>query len=274
MSYSTLMVHLDLEGPNETLLRIAGDLATRFDANVIGTASAGITPPLYFAEGAGATEALEMERAWLEGQLKERHDEFQRVLHAMSGRLEWRSALERPSEFVARNARAADLVIVGTRSGRGESMREIDVGETAIRAGRPILFVPAGASWLKLSTVVVAWKDTREARRAINDALPLLHLAREVVVVELLDKAADQKAAQARVDDVKRWLNRRGINASSISTRALIGVTGQLSIMAQDEGADIIVAGAYGHTRFQEWLFGGVTRELLAQQKHCVLLSN
>jgi nucleotide-binding universal stress UspA family protein len=95
-----------------------------------------------------------------------------------------------------------------------------------------------------------------------------------VIVVELLDKAADQQAAQARVDDVKRWLNRRGINASSISTRALIGVTGQLSIMAQDEGADIIVAGAYGHTRFQEWLFGGVTRELLAQQKHCVLLSN
>jgi nucleotide-binding universal stress UspA family protein len=54
----------------------------------------------------------------------------------------------------------------------------------------------------------------------------------------------------------------------------LIGVTGQLSIFAQDEGADIIVAGAYGHTRFQEWLFGGVTRELLSQKKHSVLLSH
>jgi nucleotide-binding universal stress UspA family protein len=192
----------------------------------------------------------------------------------LSGRIEWRSALERPSEFVARNGRAADLIIVGTTSGRGESMREINAGEIAIRAGRPVLFAPAGITWLKLGTVVVAWKDTREARRAVNDALPLLHLAREVVVVELLDEAADQHAAQARVDDVARWLNRRGISASSISTKALIGVTSQLSIIAQDEGADVIVAGAYGHTRFQEWLFGGVTRELLAQQKHCVLLSH
>jgi nucleotide-binding universal stress UspA family protein len=64
------------------------------------------------------------------------------------------------------------------------------------------------------------------------------------------------------------------INASSITTEALIGVTAQLSIMAQDEGADLVVAGAYGHTRLQEWVFGGVTRELLLQQRHCVLLSH
>jgi nucleotide-binding universal stress UspA family protein len=274
MSYSTLLVHLDLERTNEALLRVAGDLATRFEAGLIGTAAAVTTPQLYFAEGAAAVDAIERERAWLEGLLKEREAEFRRVLHAMAGRLEWRSAMEWPTEFLARNARAADLLIVGSGTDRGTAARNINAGEIAIRAGRPVLFVPDGVSWLKLATVVVAWKDTREARRAINDALPMLHLAGHVVVVELLDKDADQRAAQARVDDVARWLNRRGINASSISTKALIGVTGQLSIIAQDEGADIIVAGAYGHTRFQEWLFGGVTRELLSQQKHSVLLSH
>ena len=275
MSYSTLMVHLDLERSNEALLRVAGDLATRFEARLIGTAAASTTPPIYFAEGAAAVEAFEQEREWLEQRLKDREAEFRSVLQAMSARLEWRSAIEWPAEFVARNGRAADLLIVGSGPGRGgNTTREINAGEIAIRAGRPVLFVPNGITWLKLATVVVAWKDTREARRAINDALPLLHLAREVVVVELLDKAADEQVAKARVNDVARWLTRRGINASSISTRALIGVTSQLSILAQDEGADIIVAGAYGHTRFQEWLFGGVTRELLAQQKHCVLLSH
>ena len=274
MSYKTLMVHLDLERSNETLLRIAGDLATQFEADLIGTAAADITPTLYFPEGDAGAEAIQMERAWLEGLLKEREAEFRRVLQALSGRLEWRNALEWPSGFVARNARAADLLIVGGRTDLGTATRDINTGEIAIRAGRPVLFVPDGATWMKLATVVVAWKDTREARRAVNDALPLLHLAREVVVVELLDKAADQPTAQAGVDDVARWLNRRGINASSISTKALIGVTNQLSVIAQDEGADIIVAGAYGHTRFQEWLFGGVTRELLTQQKHCVLLSH
>jgi nucleotide-binding universal stress UspA family protein len=274
MSYKTLMVHLDLERSNETLLRIAGDLATRFEAGLIGTAAADITPPLYFAEGDAGAEAIEMERTWIEGLLKEREAEFRRVLQALPGPLEWRSGLEWPTGFVARNVRAADLLIVGNRTDRGSATRDVNAGDLAIRAGRPVLFVPAGAAWMKLSTVVVAWKDTREARRAVNDALPLLHLARQVVVVELIDKATDQGAAQADVDDVARWLNRRGINASSISTKALIGVTSQLSVIAEDEGADIIVAGAYGRTRFQEWLFGGVTRELLAQQKHCVLLSN
>ena len=67
---------------------------------------------------------------------------------------------------------------------------------------------------------------------------------------------------------------RRGIATASIATKELIGVTGQLDIIAQDEGADIIVAGAYGHTRFSEWVFGGVTRELLKLGKRCALLSH
>src|SRR6478735_4742231 len=115
MSYSTLMVHLDLERPNEALLRVAGDLATRFKAGLIGTAAADTAPQLYFAEGPASAEAIEKERAWLEGLLKEREAEFRRVLQAVSGRLEWRSALEWPTEFVARNSRAADLLIVGSR---------------------------------------------------------------------------------------------------------------------------------------------------------------
>ena len=91
---------------------------------------------------------------------------------------------------------------------------------------------------------MIAWKDTREARRAVNDALPLLHKAREVIVVELLDEGADKTAAKARVDDVAHWLVRREISASAITTKALVGVTDQLIVLAQDEGAGIIVAGA------------------------------
>ena len=60
-----------------------------------------------------------------------------------------------------------------------------------MRAGRPVLIVPPGAEFLRLNSVVIAWKDTREARRAVNDALPLLHKAREVIVVELLEAGAN-----------------------------------------------------------------------------------
>ena len=155
--------------------------------------------------------------------------------------------MEFPGEFVARNARAADLIIAGGQAGRADTTRQIDPGDLALRAGRPVLVVPSDTEFLKLACVVVAWKDTREARRAVVDALPLLHIAREVLVVELLAPDEDQAAAKSRVDDVAHWLERRGISASSIATKALIGVTDRLTILAQDEGAGVIVAGAYGH---------------------------
>jgi len=270
MSYSTLMVHLDVDRPNDVPLRIAGDLAERFDARLIGIAATDIQPPLYFAEGAAAADLLEKESARLRSRIADCEAQFRRVLKARADTLEWRGALEWPADFVARNARAADLVITGS----ADAAHQIDLGDLVLRAGRPVLVVPPETEYLRLNSVVVAWKDTREARRAINDALPLLHKAREVVVVELIESAADQAAAKTRVDDVARWLVRRQVNASSIATKALIGVTDRLTILAQDEGADVIVAGAYGHSRFQEWVFGGVTRDLLKQRKCSALLSH
>ena len=144
---------------------------------------------------------------------------------------------------MARNARAADLIITGSQTVRPDATRQINPGDLVLRAGRPVLVVPSGAEFLRLNSVVIAWKDTREARRAVSDALPLLHKAREVIVVELLDEA-DKTAAKARVDDVAHWLIRREISASAIATKALVGVTDRLTILAQDEGAGIIVAGA------------------------------
>jgi nucleotide-binding universal stress UspA family protein len=120
----------------------------------------------------------------------------------------------------------------------------------------------------------VAWKDTREARRAVNDALPLLHKARHVIVVEFIETEDHQATIRSSVDDMANWLVRRGISASAIATKALIGMTDRLFMLAEDEGANVIIAGAYGHTRLNEWIFGGVTRSLLMQKQCCVLLSH
>lgn len=274
MSYSTLMVHLDVGQSNAARLQIAGELAERFDARVIGVAAGDIPPRLYFMEGVVAEDLLEKDRSGLKSQLSDCEAQFRSALKARADNIEWRSELDWPTDFIVRNARAADLIIVGSQAGPANATRQASAGDLVLRAGRPVLIVPPEVEWLKLNNVVVAWKDTREARRAVSDALPLLHKAREVIVVELLEADADQAAAKARVDDVAHWLVRREISASSIVAKALIGVTDQLTLLAQDEGAGIIVAGAYGHTRFQEWMFGGVTRELLIQQKCCALLSH
>jgi len=274
MSYSTLMVHLDVDCSNKTVLQIAGELAERFDSKVIGIAAADIQPPLYFTDGNAAQKLLEENRTQIKSQLGNCEAEFRTVLKSLGDRIEWRNAVEGPTDFVARNARAADLIIVGSRTERTTITRQVDVGGLVMRVGRPVLLVPSAMQSLRLKSVVVAWKDTREARRAVNDALPLLHLAREVIIVELLEAGSNQAEAKARVDDVAHWLVRREINASSIATKALIDVTDRLAILAQDEGAGVIVAGAYGHSRFQELVFGGVTRDLLTQQKCCALLSH
>ena len=227
MSYSTLMVHLDLDRSNEARLQMAGELAERFDSRLIGVAAADIQP-LYFMEGGVAQDLLEKDRARLKSQMADCEAQFRRILKARADNIEWRSALDWPTDFVARNARAADLIITGSQTVRPDATRQINPGDLVLRAGRPVLVVPPGAEFLRLNSVVIAWKDTREARRAVNDALPLLHKAREVIVVELLDEGADKAAAKARVDDVARWLVRREISASAIATKALVGVTDRL----------------------------------------------
>ena len=192
MSYSTLMVHLDLDRSNDARLQMAGEFAELFDFRLIGVAAADIQP-LYFMEGAAAQDMLEKDRDRLKSQIADCEAQFRRVLKARADNIEWRSALDWPTDFVARNARAADLIITGNQAVRPDATRQINPGDLVLRAGRPVLVVPPGAEFLRLNSVVIAWKDTREARRAVNDALPLLHKAREVIVVELLDEGADKR---------------------------------------------------------------------------------
>ncbi len=273
MSYSTLMVHLDIEGSNDKRLGVAAQLAERFNSRVIGV-TAGNIQPLYFLDGDAAQTFLEKDRALLGEQFGACEKQFRSAFASRVDRIEWRCAIESPGPFVAREARAADLIIVGSKAGAVDPLRCVNPAELVLNAGRPTMVVPDKVEWLKHDSILVAWKDTREARRAINDALPLLHQAKGVVVLELVEESTDREAAEARVKDVAAWLARRGIQTSSIVTKALVAVPDQLAMLAQDEGANVIVAGAYGHTRFQEWVFGGVTRGLLQQQKCAMLLSH
>jgi nucleotide-binding universal stress UspA family protein len=272
MSYSTIMVLVEPDHPDEARLQIAADLAARYDSRAIGVAAADIQP-MYFAEGLAAEEFLEKDRAAIERKIADAEQIFRKHFKA-SQPVEWRGQLALPTDFAAQQARAADLIVAGSHRGRSDPLRQADPGELVLRAGRPVLIVPQGVARISLKTVLVAWKDTREARRAINDALPLLHKAEEVVVVEIVADQSERAAAKARVEDVAAWLVRRGIATASIASKQLIGVPDQLEIIANDEGADIIVAGAYGHTRFTEWVFGGVTHSLLKSGKRCTLMSH
>lgn len=272
MSYATLMVNLELGRSNGDLLRVSAALAERLGAAVIGIATC---QPMQvdFGDSYVSGDLFEADRDEIRKDIDAAEAEFRGAFPARA--TSWRSAatFEALSDYLAREARSADLIVSAPGSSASAATRRVDIGDLVMQAGRPVLIVPAGAEALTLQRVLVAWKDTRETRRSVIDALPLLKLAAHVVVVEIA--AADELGpARARLDDVVGWLARHGVVAEALAGLAGDDDTRRLKQIIDEQHADLIVAGAYGHSRVREWVFGGVTDDLLLRASRCVLVSH
>ena len=273
MSFITMMVHLDVERDCEQRVQLALALADRFQAALIGVAGLALRPA--FAAGAVVVycQPTEHECRAASARLEDMGKKF-RAQGQHLKQVEWRTALELPYELVSREARAADLIIVGARHTGGNMQDLADPGVILLRAGRPVLVVPDTVAPLQLRRVVVAWKDTRECRRAVGDALPFLQRAKEVLLVGIGEGEGESNAKGA-LSDVAAYLLRHRVAALHDVWRQARGpVAAELLRLVQEEGADLIVAGGYGHSRLGEWIFGGVTHELLASRPVCCMLSH
>lgn len=279
MDYRSLLVHLEPDSTSsEARLQLAIALARECEAVLVGTAARMTRSPVIgdpYGIAAIDGQLLEAERMSIEEELARLERMFGEQTSGKDLRTDWRCAVSYPDAFIAREARAADLVIVG----RGERQRSAahqfpDPGDVLMRAGRPVLVVPPGASALGGKQIVLAWKDTREARRAVWDALPALGRAEAVHVVEVAE-GDDLNAAAARLTDVVDHLSRHGVKAEAeVRTLRERSVADELILFAELKGADLIVAGGYGHARLREWAFGGVTGDLLRHCPKCCLLSH
>jgi nucleotide-binding universal stress UspA family protein len=245
MSFSTMMVHVDVEHDSKQRVELAIGLADRFQAILIGVAGCALWPA-FMAGDVGLTESNQYDLQKVTPRFEQRGKTFRAQGRSLK-RIEWRSAVEPPGELLLREARAADLLIIG----RKRSENDADPGAIVLRAGRPVLLAPDAIAALPLRRVVVAWKDTRECRRAVRDALPFLQQAKEVLLVEI---GEHESRSQAKTN--------------------LADVAAELLCVVEEEKTDLIVAGGYGHSRLGEWIFGGVTRELLAASPVCCLLSH
>jgi nucleotide-binding universal stress UspA family protein len=273
MKYQSLMVYLDLGQSNESALRIACDLADRFKSRVIG-ATAGFPHIPTCLGNTGALDVREADCQRLNQAIALHEGHFRTTFESLDIPYEWRSDAASPADFLATEARAADLLIVGRREKRIGFIpnQSLDIGDVIMRAGRPMLVVPPRKTFLALNRILIAWKDTAEARRAVAAALPLLKSAQDVMIVEITSDERENEVAARRVIDVAKWLQRHNVPASASAEPCADDVGGYLDAIAVENGADIIVAGAYGHTRVREWAFGGVTRHLLQQGSTCALL--
>ena len=274
MDYKTVLVSLALDRPNDACLAVAGDLAERFGARVVGVAASDLRAPLYFAEGDYAQKLLEEEAAAIRKRLSELEAEFRAAVERRATSVEWRCARALSTPYLLQQARAADILVVGARA---ETIVDpgaaADPDDLVMQAGRPLVVVPPEVQWLDLRSVLVAWKDVREARRAVFDALPILAAAKDVTIAEIPDRGTDRADALSHVADVAAWLHGHGIVAGTVVPESTASVTEQLDKIAADTGAGAVIAGAYGHSRLREWILGGVTRHLATESRRCAFLS-
>ncbi|MCR4281621.1 MAG: universal stress protein [Bauldia sp.] len=269
MSYRTILVHADSGPGAESRIRLAARLAERNDASLIGAAARLPTPLLQvYAGGAAMISAglLDAGNAEIDDALKAAEADFLRWTAGFGLDTEWRSAIDFPALAIASLAAAADLVVIGGANGPVPHGADpaFDAGDLVMKSGRPVLVVPAACDNLDARNVVVAWKNTREARRALSDALPFLKQAETVALLHVAEEG--EESAAAALADALLFLKNHAIEATA-ETLAQGGRSAAEQILgvAAKKNCGLIVAGAYGHTRLREWAFGGVTRELLGR---------
>lgn len=277
MTYATVMVSLALDQSNAARLEAAGELAERFDAAIVGIAASQFSPPLYFTSGELAQDLIDEGQASIKKRIAELEVQFRQAVKNRAKHVEWRSAIDFPARYILREARCADIIVTGVdRGALSDPLAQASPKDLVMQAGRPLLVVPDSADWVDLRSVLVGWKDTTEARRAIANALPVLRKARSVTVAEIAETKDSRSAAASRVRDVAAWLSRHGVSAAELvaDRDEDRDAAGQLDGIAADVGAGLIVAGAYGHSRFRELVLGGMTQHLITQPARCVLLSH
>jgi nucleotide-binding universal stress UspA family protein len=212
----------------------------------------------------GAARAEEAEQRF--------YDELR--LNGLSGT--WRLIEQGDETEMVALAKTVDLSVLGQYSRESHSAAAFRPDEIALACGRPLLIVPYVGDFATVGEhVLVAWDDTRESIRALNDALPLIERAKMVTVMIVVAHEKQAEQAHAPLQRIVAHLDRHGVPVrSEQAMRGELTVSDLLLSRAADLGADMIVAGAFHHSPLREALLGGVSRDLLRHMTVPVLMSH
>ena len=275
MSFASVLVPVQPDDSIQYRLRAACHVARKFDALIVGVAVEMIRG-VPFDDGYTSIDAqwfAAMRETALKNQEIARAQFDAAAADVRQGTL-WIAGFDFPVAAIARSSSVADLIVTSRPpGGRRDSYMDAEAAELALVSGRPVLIAPPDAAPLEGKRIVLAWKDVREARRAMSDAMPFLEQAEAVLVFEVCT-VEDAAEAKLRTAGIVTSLARHGVTAESKATVGRLGAGAEIFLEAERFGADLIVSGAYGHTRLGEWAFGGVTRDLLSQERCYVLLSH
>lgn len=271
-----IVVHLT--GSNEDAVRLAyaEPIARLFDAHLMGL-QVNVMPDLLAITDPSGSAFLQE----LIAQSIARGETVGAALKAQVDKMGISAELRRLDVYpgqvgnaLAAETRVADLFI-GTRP-YGDPTRQTQVEETVLlRSGRGCLFLPPhGTPPKSYDTIFVAWKETREAARAVEEALPFLRKARQVLVGLIEEDGASEQYQVEAGADIGRYLSRQEVSAEIRKIAGWADAGGALLNEAKRIGADMIVMGGYGHSRMREWALGGATRHLLTHAEVPVLMAH
>jgi nucleotide-binding universal stress UspA family protein len=280
MSWKDLLVQIDGGRPAGSRVDAAIGLARTFGAHLTGLVliNEPVVPGFVMAQiPTDAWDAQVQERRREAESLAER---FRTAVSRAGLNVDSRIDSGEDNEIapiMAMHVRHADLAILGQADpDDAQPGGKTLVGDIALSCGRPVLVVPyIGAGKTLGERIVVAWDGGREATRAVNDALPLLKRARKVSVITINAGTRPGRHGGLAGADISLHLARHGVK---VEVQALevrdIGVGDALLSRLSDEGADLLVMGAYGRSRLRETLLGGVTQQVLATMTVPVLMSH
>jgi nucleotide-binding universal stress UspA family protein len=280
VNYKDLLVVLDAAADTPSRVELAVALAERCAAHLVGLYPVP-SPELPRAAGYADLAVLEpIYREWREralAQAEETRAAFERAAQLRGVSVEWRAP--DPSDGdPAVHARYVDLVILGQRNPESEdaAFERMRPEQVTLASGRPILIIPYAGRFAALGrNVLVAWNASREAARAVADAMPLLAMAETVTVLSVDPQIGPDAQSELPGADIALHLARHGVTAQierTVSADVPIGEV--LLSRVADLGADLLVMGAYGHSRTRELLLGGATRSVLASMTVPVLMSH
>jgi nucleotide-binding universal stress UspA family protein len=275
--YKTLLVPVDARSRSARSVELACRIASDFDAAVVGLF---VKPDLrlpgaVYAESGGRLLQQAQQQAVVELAQAAQAIFEAGVKAAGLAKAEWRTAEGERADAVELQARYADLVIIN-QTDPDEPGSSHFADAVLLSLGRPALLVPYVGEFKSLGKrVLVGWNASREAARAVTDALPLLRRAEQVTVMAVDARASAAGHGEDPGADIARFLARHGVNAEVMQTASAGVDAGNLLLSrAYDLHADLIVMGAYGHTRIREIVLGGATRTVLESMTVPVLMSH
>lgn len=270
-----LVVHLTGSAEDDVRLAFAEAVATQFDAHLIGVHLHVLPEILAISEPGSVYVQTLLEDSEAEGErgyqslvprfaaLKISHE--LRRLHGLTAQV---------SVDLTRIARDVDL-FVGTRP-YGEAGDAYRIEEAVLfGSGRgSLLLPPGGIPNHQFETIVIAWNGSREASRAVAEAMPFLLRAANVLVAQVVDPGQSTTDVELGSIGLMEHLGRYGIKAQRAEIAYSSHTGEQIEELAHQKGATLIVTGAYGHSRILEWALGGVTRHLLRHSTLPLLMAH